>query len=373
MPKELTRKEFLSNTSKYAIGAIAGVAGLNALSGGKILASPKDATWPWPYEALDPEDVRIRAHHLYWNDKDCCSGVFGGLVEALREKIGDPWTNMPIEVMLFGRGGGVGWGTLCGAINGGAALISLVVPKADSGKLINELWGWYCTENLPSDAANQAAVDGKYIDKKYNDVLPQSVGGSVLCHASVSQWCMIAKKKVSDIERKERCARLAGDIAAKTTEILNAYFAGTFTSTYVTDEYAAQCQTCHGPAAFNTVMTQMDCEPCHGDPHSVTGLVESDGSIPSDYQLSQNYPNPFNPSTKIQFAIPKNEKVSVIVYDIMGQEVKRLIDHELLNPGKYTVEWNGTDNFGKKVTSGIYFARMTAGQYQFTRKMNLAK
>lgn len=174
MSKEITRKEFLTNTSKYAVGAMAGVIGLNALSGGKILASPKDYTWPWPYQALDPEDVRIRAHHLYWNDKDCASGVFGSFVEALREKIGDPWNSMPIEVMLFGRGGGNGWGTLCGAVNGAAAIISLVTTKADSGKLINEIWGWACSEALPSNAANQAAVDGKYIDKKYNDVLPQS-------------------------------------------------------------------------------------------------------------------------------------------------------------------------------------------------------
>lgn len=373
MSKEITRKEFLTNTSKYAVGALAGVVGLNALAGGKILASPKNYTWPWPYQAVDPEDVRIRAHHLYWADKDCASGVFGAFVEALREKIGEPWTTMPIEVMLFGRGGGNGWGTLCGALNGAAAVISLVTSKADSGKLINEIFGWGSSEAIPTNAANQAAIDGKYIDKKYNDALPQSVSGSPLCHASVSQWCNIAKKKVGDLERKERCARLAGDVAAKTAEILNAFFAQTFTSTFVTHPYVAQCQGCHGPAAFNNVMTQMNCEPCHGDPHNVSGLIQTENSIPNDYQLLQNYPNPFNPSTKIQFAIPKAEKVSIIVYDIMGKEVKRLVDYDLLNPGTYTIEWNGTDNFGNKVSSGIYFARMTAGQFQFTRKMNLLK
>lgn len=373
MSKEITRKEFLTNTSKYAVGAIAGVVGLNALAGGKILASPKDYTWPWPYQPLDPEDVRLRAHHLFWNDKDCASGVFGALVEALREKIGEPWTSMPIEVMLFGRGGGNGWGTLCGTVNGAAAIISLVTSKADSGKLINEIWGWASSEALPSNAANQAAVDGKYVDKKYTDVLPQSVSGSVLCHASVSQWCNVAKKKVSDTERKERCARLAGDVAAKTAEILNAFFAQTFTSTYVTHPYVTQCQGCHGPAAFNNVMTQMNCEPCHGNPHNVSGLIEVSGETPSDFHLEQNYPNPFNPSTKIQFSVPRTEKVSIIVYDLMGREVKRLVDYDILNPGKYTVEWNGTDNSGNRVSSGIYFARMTAGQYQFTRKMNLLK
>ena len=373
MSKDLTRKEFLTNTSKYAVGAVAGVVGLNALAGGKILANPKATAWPWPYVELDPEVVRLNAHHLYYSDKDCCSGVFGAFTEALTEKLPDPWANMPMEVMLFGRGGGNGWGTLCGTVNGAAAIISMVVSKADSGKLINEVWGWAASTALPSDAANQASVDGKYADKKYEGVLPQSVAGSVLCHASVSQWCFIAEKKVSDTERKERCARVAGDVAAKTAEVLNAYFAQTFTPTYVTDPHVAQCGTCHGSSGFNNVMTQMNCEPCHGDPHSATGLIQEGAGVPGDYQLSQNYPNPFNPSTKIQFGIPKSDKVSVTVYDIMGQEVKILVDHQVMNAGKYTVEWNGTDNFGKKVTSGIYFAKMIAGKFQQTKKMNLVK
>jgi len=370
--KKIDRKEFLASTSKYAVGAVAGVVGLNALAGGKILANGKTTAWPWPYATLDPEAVRLKAHHLYWSDKDCASGVFGGLVEALTELMPDPWSGMPIEVMLFGRGGGNGWGTLCGAVNGAAALISLVATKADSGKLINEVWGFASAQALPSDAANQASIDGKYQDVKYQGALPQSVSGSVLCHASVSQWCNLAEKKVSDTERKERCARLAGDLAAKTAEILNAHFAQTFQSTYVTDPNAAQCLTCHGTAVFNNVMTQMNCEPCHGDPH-VSGLVQEDPAIPDEHELTQNYPNPFNPSTKIQFAIPRTEKVSVIVYDLTGQEVKKLVDHDLLNPGKYTVDWNGTDGFNNKVASGIYFVRMNAGTFQLTRKMNLVK
>ena len=59
MSKDLTRKEFLTNTSKYAVGAVAGVVGLNALAGGKILANPNDTTWPWPYQPLD--DTKINS------------------------------------------------------------------------------------------------------------------------------------------------------------------------------------------------------------------------------------------------------------------------------------------------------------------------
>ncbi|MDP3682567.1 MAG: C-GCAxxG-C-C family protein, partial [Ignavibacteria bacterium] len=211
MKENLTRKDFLVNASKAAIGATA-IASLASLAT-TATAGTKVTAWPMAYQTLDPEDIRLRAHHLYWADKDCCSGVFGAFTQALTEKLPDPWGGIPMEVMLFGRGGGNGWGTLCGTVNGAAAIISLVVNKADSGKLINEIWGWASAEKLPSDKANQASIDGKYVDKKYDGALPQNISGSVLCHASVTQWCIAAQKKVGDIERKERCARLAGDVA----------------------------------------------------------------------------------------------------------------------------------------------------------------
>ncbi len=370
----MNRKTFLSNTTKYAAGAVIGVAGLHAIAGDKTLANSKATPWPWPYASLDAEAARLRAHHLYWSDKDCAAGVFGAFVELLTEKLPDPWANMPMEVMLFGRGGGNGWGTLCGTVNGAAAVISLVTTKADSGKLINEIWGWTASEKLPTDAANQASIDGRYVDKKYDGALPQSVSGSVICHASVSQWCNVANKKVSDVERKERCARLAGDVASKTVEILNAHFASQFVSTYVRNSYAAQCLTCHGPNVKNNVMTEMNCQPCHGNPHSSSAVAEQNGTgIPGEYKLDHNYPNPFNPSTTIRFSIPTQQKVAVEIYDITGQVVQKLVNHEVLSPGNYTVEWNGRDVLGNTVASGIYFARMVTENYMRTIKLNLVK
>ncbi|MFA7288745.1 MAG: C-GCAxxG-C-C family (seleno)protein, partial [Melioribacteraceae bacterium] len=318
-----SRKDFLANTSKYALGAAVGVAGLNFLVNDKIKADGK-AVWPYPYAQLDVEDVRKKAHYLYWHDMDCCSGAFGGLVEALREKIGEPWTSLPIEVMLFGRGGGNGWGTLCGAINGGAALISLAVPKADSGKLINELWGWYASNELPTDASNDTAVAGNFLEHKYDAALPQNVCGSTLCHVSVSDWCNKAKKKFGDLERKERCARVTGDAAAKVAEILNAHYASTFVSTFTTTAGTKACMGCHGSNLMYNVNSNMDCQQCHGDPHSSTDVIREDSPIGSDFQLNQNYPNPFNPTTQISFSLPRTENVSLIVYDINGNEIKRL-------------------------------------------------
>lgn len=371
MGKKQTRKDFLTNTSKYAIGAVAGVAGLNALAGGKILANSNNATWPYAYQTIDPEVARQNTHTLYWNDKDCCAGVFGGIAQTLAAAMGDPWTDFPIEVMLFGRGGGVSWGSICGALNGAAALISLVVEKDPSTALINEVWGWYCSEELPTDAANAAT----YTTQNYVGNLAQNISGSPLCHASVSQWCNVADKKVGDVERKERCARLAGDIAAKTVEVLNAYFANTFTGTFADSSTVAGCLACHGSSSsiVGNVMTHMECSSCHpGDPHESTA-VESRAGVPNNFNISQNYPNPFNPSTKIQFSVPSTERVRLDVYDIQGQLVTSLINSEVMNAGNYSVTWDGRSATGSRVASGIYFARLTSSNFMKTIKMNLMK
>lgn len=371
--KGLTRKEFLTNTSKYAVGAVAGIAGLNALAGSKTFANPDAFEWPYPYAQIDPEVARIKAHHLFWNEKDCCAGTFGGLVECLKTAVGDPWNSFPIEIMLFGRGGGVGWGSICGSLNGAAALISLVTEKGPSDPLIDEIWSWYTTTNLPTDAANNATYD----EVKYEGALAQNISGSPLCHSSVSQWCMVANKKVSDIERKERCGRLSGDVAAKTAEVLNAHFAGTFTSTFTDPESNATCMGCHGGAMNNNVMTHMECQPCHNTDPVHGGNFTSVEALPllkpTEYKLDNAYPNPFNPSTKIRFSIPKNEKVRLEVYDIKGKLVASLIDSEFMNAGTYESQWNGKNNRGESVASGVYLARITTGNYIHTIKMNLIK
>ncbi|HUU26325.1 MAG TPA: FlgD immunoglobulin-like domain containing protein [archaeon] len=105
-------------------------------------------------------------------------------------------------------------------------------------------------------------------------------------------------------------------------------------------------------------------------------LYDSAGSsvLPKAFSLSQNSPNPFNPATTISYSVPEGNSVHVIleVFDLRGQIVRTLVD-ETRNAGTYTVFWDGTDNQGRKVASGVFFYRMRAGSFVQTRKMVLLK
>jgi hypothetical protein len=90
--------------------------------------------------------------------------------------------------------------------------------------------------------------------------------------------------------------------------------------------------------------------------------------------LSQNYPNPFNPSTMIEYLVPDGtaRKISLVVYDVHGARVRTLVDNAQTG-GRHVVEWDGRDNRGNRVSSGIYFYRLTQPGYTGTKKMVLLK
>ena len=103
-----------------------------------------------------------------------------------------------------------------------------------------------------------------------------------------------------------------------------------------------------------------------------TGVEENVEELPSTYSLSQNYPNPFNPTTKIEYMVPKSGNVKIIIYDMLGRNIKTIIN-EVHNKGKYSVVWNGDDNSGRKVSSGIYLYRMETESFTSVKKLNLIK
>ena len=114
-------------------------------------------------------------------------------------------------------------------------------------------------------------------------------------------------------------------------------------------------------------------------PDSTTNVINEISGTPENYSLYQNYPNPFNPSTTIKFSVSDHSFVSIKVYNILGKEIKLLLE-EHLPAGEHYVQWDGKGNEGNSLSSGIYFIQMKAisngrqaGEYQQTIKTLLLK
>ncbi len=105
----------------------------------------------------------------------------------------------------------------------------------------------------------------------------------------------------------------------------------------------------------------------------VTASLAEVKIIPTSYELSQNFPNPFNPATTIHYGLPKAERVTLQVYNLLGEEVVTLIDHESKEAGYHAAIWAGRNRHDQPVTSGIYFYRLRAGSFMMTKKMVLVQ
>lgn len=106
-----------------------------------------------------------------------------------------------------------------------------------------------------------------------------------------------------------------------------------------------------------------------------SGTVDVDGDqnlVPAEYILSQNYPNPFNPTTEINFSIPEDSNVNLKIFDITGKEVRALLDQNF-NAGTYSATWDGKNNRGEVLPSGVYFYRIEAGNFTEAKKALLLK
>ncbi|MFQ5865574.1 MAG: FlgD immunoglobulin-like domain containing protein, partial [bacterium] len=109
------------------------------------------------------------------------------------------------------------------------------------------------------------------------------------------------------------------------------------------------------------------------------GVVIAVVGLPQTFALHQNFPNPFNPSTEIQYELPSRVgestgkmNTTLKIYNLLGQEVRTLLDEQQA-PGYYRAIWNGRDNLGQRVTSGVYIYRLQAGDFVDVKKMVLVQ
>ncbi len=155
---------------------------------------------------------------------------------------------------------------------------------------------------------------------------------------------------------------------------------GTFIDSLISDEFIVNFIG----AGFNQLETAYKA-PTGGGTYQYGGSGSSDfvnqptdvrpdiaGNLPARFTIEQNYPNPFNPRTEIRFSLPSNSHVRLTVYNIEGQAVKLLVDQGL-SAGTYTADWDGTDQSGRQVASGVYLYRVEAGDFEQSKKMVLLK
>lgn len=251
---------------KVAAGVIAGSgAGLFALSKGfeperqfntgveKLDYKPSESDWK--YSLLDPV-VTAELAYNYYPEGSCMYATVRSIVSQLAVLHGEPYASFPIHMFKYGHGGVGGYGSVCGALNGAAAVIGLVVTdKGIQDKMIADIFQWYEKEALPVYNPLNPGLD-------FNP--PKVISNSVLCHASNTNWCKTAGFNVTSSERKERCRRLTGDVALKVATALNDVSSNVYLSNVHSDESSATCLTCHGSEGkLNNTSVKMSCTSCH--------------------------------------------------------------------------------------------------------------
>ena len=106
--------------------------------------------------------------------------------------------------------------------------------------------------------------------------------------------------------------------------------------------------------------------------NTITASADNNTMLPDEFALFQNYPNPFNPSTQIFFDIPKSEFITLRIFNLLGQDVKMLAS-KIMNPGRYTFEWDGKDLLSNDVASGVYFYELRGESFISRKKMLLIR
>ena len=108
----------------------------------------------------------------------------------------------------------------------------------------------------------------------------------------------------------------------------------------------------------------------HMDHQAELGVDEP--TLPNQFVLNQNYPNPFNPTTEIAFSMDKAADVSLTIYNVLGLKV-RVLENASLEAGTHTYKWDGRDELGQSVSTGVYMYTLSDGAKSFTKKMALMK
>lgn len=257
---------------KFLTGAVAAV-GLAAVP---LIANTREAQAaalkdiPWAYTVQDAAAVARRSYETYYAG-GCAEATWWSIVYALAHDASNVdqslWAGMPQKLFAFGGGGVSGWGTVCGTLNGSAALIKAVgAPNS----LVDAIMVYYAETPIPTNAVDAAARAG-WVPTAPAPLpignTPSCIGHTQLCHASVSAWTMLTGFKDGGTEQKDRCAKACYDLTFKTVELLNAWKTSGVQPTVALDPTVTQCAgSCHAATGPAPMKTKMACDSCHDEP-----------------------------------------------------------------------------------------------------------
>ncbi len=251
MKRKFTRRQALCHGAGITGAFVAGV-GLGSCASSATGAIDK-SVYPWPYAKLDVARTGSLGYQGY-RVGHCAYATFVAIAGQIADLYGEPFSSFPFDMWKYGHAGIAGWGTVCGTLNGAAAAMALFYPVEDHDPLVDALFAWYQKEHLPKYLPPQPVLDEEILATE---------AASPLCHLSVGTWIHAAGFDFSSPQRSERCARLAGDVAAKTAMLLNEKQNETF-SFQGLDTQTQDCLACHGKDKMNDdIVSKMHCTTCH--------------------------------------------------------------------------------------------------------------
>ncbi len=205
MKKEMTRRDFLRNAGKAALGAAA----LSTVPA-SMASAEETPVWPWKYVPMDKDALLKHCYEVFYQYGGCGGGCFGGIVDLFSEVTGYPYNEL-IPGKAFGlMAGGYGTGTLCGSLAGALTFVGLVCQPADANEVRNQLFAWYREHAFPAYQPEFESIT--------------TVANSVNCTDSVGIYMAATGYKMADPERKARCAAVTAEVAVKTITLLNVLY-----------------------------------------------------------------------------------------------------------------------------------------------------
>jgi hypothetical protein len=293
--------ERLMSRRKFLVGAgtIVGAASVSGLVLAERPAPAQAATTnlPWKYPTdpafqPDPDKMGQQAYEIHMQGFGCAEACWWPVVRSLAQSTDSSadyagtWGTLPCGMFKFGGAGINSWGTICGTLNASCALIALTGANSS---LEDVLMQYYCDMPLPTNAAERDYAAGTWTLGVFDGCptspppaippvpatnAPTSTAHSPLCHESVSQWMMAANQVYpanayfGSAPQKDRCSKLCYDVARKTTQLLNTYWANNAKQalTWTPDSKYAGCTVCHASkatAAASDEKGKMPCGACH--------------------------------------------------------------------------------------------------------------